>query len=76
MFDRNQAVSFAIAALATGGDVLLENVTHEPVYSFLNFIQRMGAEFNISSKGLFVKAPEGKLKGTSYRSRGSPGLHD
>ena len=34
MFDRNQAVSFAIAALATGGDVLLKNVTHDPVYSF------------------------------------------
>ena len=43
MVDRNQAVSFACAALATGGDVLLEGVVHDPIYSFLNFIQRMGA---------------------------------
>ena len=58
MFDRNQAVSFACAALATGGDVLLEGVTHDPVYPFINYIQRMGAEFTINSKGLYVKAPE------------------
>ncbi|SMF30448.1 UDP-N-acetylglucosamine 1-carboxyvinyltransferase [Pseudobacteriovorax antillogorgiicola] len=75
MFDRNQAVSFAIAALATGGDVLLRNVTHDPVYSFLNFIQRMGAEFTISSKGLFVKAPDrGSLTGTHIEVEVHPGF--
>jgi UDP-N-acetylglucosamine 1-carboxyvinyltransferase len=66
MPDRNQAVSFAAAALATGGDVLLENMPHDPVYSFLNFIQRMGAEFKISSKGLFVKAPDGERLRASH----------
>lgn len=74
MFDRNQAVSFAIAALATGGDVLLKNVTHDPVYSFLNFMQRMGAEFNISSKGLFVKAPDKALSGTHIEVEVHPGF--
>lgn len=75
MFDRNQAVSFALAALSTGGDVLLENVTHDPVYSFLNFIQRMGAEFTISSKGLFVKAPPaGQLKGAHIEVEVHPGF--
>lgn len=61
MPDRNQAVSFAVAALATGGNVLLEKMPHEPVYSFINFIQRMGAEFKINSDGIFVSAPKGKL---------------
>ena len=75
MFDRNQAVSFALAALSTGGDVLLENVTHDPVYSFLNFIQCMGAEFTISSKGLFVKAPPaGQLKGAHIEVEVHPGF--
>lgn len=75
MFDRNQAVSFAIAALATGGDVLLKNVTHDPVYSFLNFIQRMGAEFQINSKGLYIKAPESKpLTGTHIEVEVHPGF--
>jgi UDP-N-acetylglucosamine 1-carboxyvinyltransferase len=66
MIDRNQAVSFAAAALATGGDVLLENVPHDPVYSFLNYIQRMGAEFRVNSEGVFVKAPEGKRLRASH----------
>lgn len=57
MVDRNQAVSFACAALATGGDVLLEGVGHDPIYSFLNYIQRMGAEFRVSAEGVRVSAP-------------------
>ncbi len=60
MPDRNQAVSFAVAALATGGDVLIDRLRHDAVYSFLNFIQRMGAEFRVDSDGVFVRAPQGK----------------
>jgi UDP-N-acetylglucosamine 1-carboxyvinyltransferase len=59
MVDRNQAVSFACAALATGGNVLLEGVPHEPVYSFLNYVQRMGAEFRVDAQGVWVGLPRG-----------------
>jgi len=58
MLDRNQAVSFACAALATGGNVLLEKMPHEPLYSFLNFIQRMGANFKVNSSGIYISAPK------------------
>ncbi len=75
MIDRNEAVSFAVAALATGGDVLLKGVPHDPVYSFINYVQRMGADFNISSKGLFVKAPTNKnLQGTHIEVDVHPGF--
>lgn len=75
MPDRNQAVSFAVAALATGGDVLLEKVQHDSVYSFLNFIQRMGAEFRVNSDGVFVSAPDGKrLKGSHIEVEVHPGF--
>lgn len=75
MVDRNQAISFAVAALATGGDVTLENVPHEPVYSFLNFIQRMGAEFRCNSKGVYVRAPRpGLLRGTHIEVDVHPGF--
>jgi UDP-N-acetylglucosamine 1-carboxyvinyltransferase len=57
MVDRNQAVSFACAALATGGDVLLRGVTQDPIYSFLTHIQRMGAEFKVTRDGVRVSAP-------------------
>jgi UDP-N-acetylglucosamine 1-carboxyvinyltransferase len=75
MIDRNEAVSFACAALATGGDVLLERVPHDPVYSFLNFIQRMGADFRVNSDGIWVGAPQGKpLAGTHVEVEVHPGF--
>lgn len=73
MIDRNEAVSLACAALATGGDVHLQNVPHEPVYSFLNFIQRMGAEFTVNSKGIHVAAPR-KLRATHIEIVVHPGF--
>lgn len=73
MPDRNQAVSFACAALATGGNVLIERIAHEPVYSFLNFIQRMGAQFRVNSQGVFVSAPR-RLSGTHIEVEVHPGF--
>ncbi len=75
MPDRNQAVSFACAALATGGSILLEKMPHDPMYSFLNFIQRMGAEFKVNSEGVFVSHPKGKkLKSTHIEVGVHPGF--
>ena len=74
MVDRNQAVSFALAALATGGDVLLEKVPHDPVYSFLNYIQRMGAIIKVNSEGVFVKSPEKSLRGAHVEVDVAPGF--
>jgi UDP-N-acetylglucosamine 1-carboxyvinyltransferase len=39
---------------------LLEKIPHDPLYSFLNFIQRMGAEFRVNSEGIYVCAPQHK----------------
>jgi len=75
MPDRNQAVSFACAALATGGNVLLEKIPHDPLYSFLNYIQRMGAEFKVNSEGIYVSSPKGKrLKNTHIEVEVHPGF--
>lgn len=75
MPDRNQAVSFAVAALATGGDVLIEKLPHDPVYSFLNYIQRMGAEFRVNSEGVFINAPKnGRLKASHIEVEVHPGF--
>ena len=74
MPDRNQAVSFACAALATGGDVLLENMPHDPLYSFLNFIQRMGASFKVDERGIFIQSPKGRLKHTHIEVEVHPGF--
>ncbi|HKO94054.1 MAG TPA: UDP-N-acetylglucosamine 1-carboxyvinyltransferase, partial [Polyangiaceae bacterium] len=73
MVDRNQAVSFGCAALATGGDVLLAGVSHDSIYSFLNFIQRMGAEFQVTSEGVRVNAPR-PLSATHVEVEVHPGF--
>lgn len=73
MLDRNQAVSFACAALATGGNLLLEKIPHDPLYSFLNFIQRMGAEFKVNSSGIYISAPK-KLKQSHIEIEVHPGF--
>jgi UDP-N-acetylglucosamine 1-carboxyvinyltransferase len=73
MVDRNQAVSFACAALATAGDVLLEGVGHDSIYSFLNYIQRMGAEFKVTSDGVKVSAPR-PLSATHIEVETHPGF--
>ncbi len=76
MIDRNQAISFAVAAIASGGNVLLEKLSHDPVYSFLNYIQRMGAEFKVNSEGIYVSAPSGgrSLTGTHIEVDVHPGF--
>jgi UDP-N-acetylglucosamine 1-carboxyvinyltransferase len=75
MVDRNQAVSFACAALATGGDVLLEQVPHDSVYSFLNYVQRMGADLRVSSDGVWVGAPKSaRLRGSHIEVEVHPGF--
>lgn len=75
MVDRNEAVSLAVAAIATGGNVLLQKVPHGPVYSFLNFLQRMGGEFKINSEGLYVSAPQSKkLIGAQIEVEVHPGF--
>jgi UDP-N-acetylglucosamine 1-carboxyvinyltransferase len=73
MPDRNEAVSLAVAALATGGDVLLSKMPHDPIYSFLNYVQRMGATFKESSEGIFIQAPK-YLEGTHIEVEVHPGF--
>lgn len=75
MPDRNEAVSLGVAALATGGNILLENIHQEDIYSFLNFIQRMGASFDVNSEGIFLSTNgPGKLIGTHIEVEVHPGF--
>lgn len=45
--DRIEAASFAIMALATGGDILVEDAVQEHLIAFLNAIRRLGAEYRV-----------------------------
>ncbi len=50
--DRNEAVSFAVMAIATDGDIFIEQAQQESLISFLNAIRRIGAGFEVKKNGI------------------------
>jgi UDP-N-acetylglucosamine 1-carboxyvinyltransferase len=60
--DRNEVASYAMAAIATKGRVLIEGAEHQNMITLLNKIRRIGGGFNVLKNGIefFYK---GSLKG-------------
>lgn len=54
MPDRNEAVSYACAALATKGDIIIENARAQDLTAFLETIDDMGAGYEQGSYGLRI----------------------
>ncbi len=73
MPDRNEAVSYAVAALATKGDIVVENAKEEHLKAFLQKIDEIGAEFSVSDYGIrfwYQRA----LKATDVKTAPEPGF--
>ena len=49
--DRNEAVSFAAAALATDGDIFIRDITEDHLTAFLVALKRIGASHDIQKTG-------------------------
>jgi len=73
MFDRNEAVTFACAALATKGEVFVKNAEEKNLTAFLRKLKEIGAGFEIKDSGIrfFYKAP---LKVKSVTTKPYPGF--
>lgn len=52
MPDRNEAVSYACAALATKGDIIVENVEEKILRAFLEKVEESGGRFEAGSYGI------------------------
>lgn len=50
--DRLEAASFAIMALATDGNVLVEDARQDQMITFLNAIRRIGGEYQVEKNGI------------------------
>jgi len=73
MPDRNEAVSFAIIAIATNGNVFVEQARQEDLIPFLNTIRRIGGEFEVEDRGIrFFK--KNKLKAIELETDTYPGF--
>ncbi len=71
--DRNEAVSFAAAALATGGDVLVRDADISHLGAFLDVLQELGGGVRQEQEGLrFIGAPA--WRNTVIRTAPHPGF--
>lgn len=50
--DRNEVVSFAAAAIGTGGDIFIEGAEHQHLISFLNVVRKIGAHYEVQPDGI------------------------
>ncbi|MDZ7586828.1 MAG: UDP-N-acetylglucosamine 1-carboxyvinyltransferase, partial [Patescibacteria group bacterium] len=72
MPDRNEAVSYAIAALITKGDIIVENAREKDLTAFLSKLEKTGAGIEKADYGLrfFYKQP---LKAVHITTHSHPG---
>ncbi len=71
--DRNEAVSFACAAIASKGDVTIEGANQDDLITFLNTIRKVGGGFEVLENGIrfFYK---GKLHSIAIETNVHPGF--
>ncbi len=72
MSDRIQAGTFLMAAAITRGDILVENVLIEHLFSVIDKLKDMGAEVKVEGKGIRIKANH--LSGVDIKTLPYPGF--
>ncbi|MDH6533206.1 UDP-N-acetylglucosamine 1-carboxyvinyltransferase [Aurantimicrobium minutum] len=74
LFDRNEAASWASAALATGGDVFVGGAQQAEMLTFLNIFRKVGGAFEIHEDGIRFYHPGGELKPVVIETDVHPGF--
>ncbi len=73
IFDRNEAASWASAALATDGDVFVAGAQQQELMTFLNIFRKAGGGFDVHDDGIrFYRA--GELKPVVVETDVHPGF--
>lgn len=52
LFDRNEAVSWACAALVTDGEIFVKGARQYELLTFLNVFRKVGGDFDITDEGI------------------------
>jgi len=74
IFDRNEAASWASAALATHGDVFVKGAVQEHMMTFLNTFRKVGGAFDVLEDGIRFWHPGGMLKPVVIETDVHPGF--
>lgn len=74
LFDRNEAASWAAAALATGGDIFVGGARQQEMTTFLNVFRKVGGAFEIKDDGIRFYHPGGDLHSVVIETDVHPGF--
>jgi len=74
IFDRNEAASWASAALATGGDIFVGGAKQPELMTFLNVFRKVGGAFEVHEDGIRFYHPGGPLKPVQVETDVHPGF--
>ncbi|GAB2699914.1 UDP-N-acetylglucosamine 1-carboxyvinyltransferase [Microbacterium marinum] len=73
IFDRNEAASWACAALATDGDIFVGGAKQQEMLTFLNVFRKAGGDFDIAEDGIRFRRG-GALKPVTVETDVHPGF--
>lgn len=73
MPDQNEAVSYAVAALVTKGDIIVENARYEHMQAFLDKLDEVGGGYEIGTYGIRFYY-KGELRATDIITEPYPGF--
>jgi len=74
IFDRNEAASWAAAALATKGDIFVGGAKQQELMTFLNVFRKAGGAFEVHEDGIRFYHPGGPLKPVQVETDVHPGF--
>lgn len=74
LFDRNEAASWAAAAIATGGDIFVGGAQQAELLTFLNVYRKVGGAFEIHDDGIRFYHPGGELHPVIIETDVHPGF--
>ena len=72
--DRIEAGSWACAALATGGDIMVRGADQHGMMAFLNTFRKVGGDFEVTDDGIRFWHPGGDLKSIVLETDVHPGF--
>jgi UDP-N-acetylglucosamine 1-carboxyvinyltransferase len=74
IFDRNEAASWASAALATEGDITVKGARQQELMTFLNIFRKAGGAFDVEEDGIRFYHPGTPLKPVVVETDVHPGF--
>jgi UDP-N-acetylglucosamine 1-carboxyvinyltransferase len=74
LWDRNEAASWAAAALATKGDIFVGGARQQEMMTFLNVFRKVGGAFEIEDDGIRFYHPGGELNSVVIETDVHPGF--